>query len=63
MPRRRPHLNIDPPKMAHGDAGRIAEISEQSGQPLVPWQQECLARWESASMDKQFSEIVREQLT
>ena len=59
MPRRRPHLNIDPPKMAHGEADRMADLSERLGLPLVPWQREFLNRLESASMDKQFTEIIR----
>lgn len=45
--------------MSHGDAGRIAELCERSGQPLVPWQREWLDRAESASMAEQFGEIVR----
>jgi hypothetical protein len=63
VPRRRPHLNVDPPKMANGDADRIANMSEQFGLPLVPWQRQFLNRLESASMDKQFCEIVRDSLT
>ena len=63
MPRRRPSLNIKPPKMAHGDADRIADASEQLGLPLVPWQREFLNRLESASIDEQFAEIVRDSLT
>lgn len=56
MPRR--NLFIRAPKMSHGDAGRIAELCEQSGQPLVPWQRDVLARLESASIAEQFGEIV-----
>jgi hypothetical protein len=61
MPRRRQHLIIDAPKMAHGDADRIADLCEQVGLPIVPWQRDFLTRLESASMDKQFREIVREE--
>lgn len=56
-------LNIKPPKMAHGDADRMADTSEQLGLPLVPWQRDFLNRWESASLDEQFAEIVRDSLT
>lgn len=55
---RRPHLNIDPPKMAHGDAVRIGDICGFAGLLLEPWQQEFLERLEAASIDKQFREIV-----
>lgn len=60
MPRRQPSLNIEPPKMKHGDADRIADMPEQVGLPLVPWQRDFLNRLESASIDKQFDEIVRD---
>ena len=55
---RRPRLNIDPPKMSHGEADRLAEFSARVGLPLVPWQCEFLRRLEAASMDKQFGEII-----
>jgi len=45
--------------MAHGDAARMAEICERFGLPLVTWQRDLLHRMESASMDQQFREIVR----
>lgn len=48
--------------MSHGDAGRIAELCEQAGQPLIPWQRHCLDLLESASIAEQFSEIVRASL-
>jgi hypothetical protein len=57
------HLNIDPPKMKHGEADKIADFTEQIGLPMVPWQREFLNRLEAASMDKQFGEIVRANLT
>lgn len=60
MPRR--NLFIRAPKMSHGDAGRIAELCERSGQPLVPWQRHCLGLLESASIAEQFGEIVRASL-
>lgn len=59
--RRRPALFIDPPKMAHGDAKRMADFSEEIGLPPVPWQKDFLERIEAASMDKQFNEIVKAQ--
>ena len=56
---RRPSLYyITPPKMAHGEADKIADFLEQMGAPLVPWQREFLNRLESASMDQQFAEII-----
>lgn len=60
MPRR--SLFIRAPKMSHGDADRIAEMCERSGQPLVPWQRDFLSRAESASIAEQFSEIMRANL-
>jgi hypothetical protein len=57
--RRQPALFVKPPKMAHGDADRMADFSASVGLPLVPWQRDFLNRWESASMDEQFGEIVR----
>jgi hypothetical protein len=63
MKRGQPWLRVNPPKMMHGDADRMADMSEQVGLPLVPWQREFLNRLESASMDKQFGEIVRNNLT
>lgn len=56
--RRQPSLNFKVPKMAHGDADRVADRSEAYGLPLVPWQRDFLNRLESASMADQFSEIV-----
>lgn len=43
----------------HGDADRLADQSEALGLPLVPWQRDFLNRIETASMNEQFSEIVR----
>lgn len=60
---RRPSLNITPPKMAHGEADKIAEFSGQIGLPLVPWQRDFLNRLESASMNQQFAEIVHASFT
>lgn len=59
MKRGQSWLNVTPPDMKHGDADRMADMSEQVGLPLVPWQRDFLNRLESASMDKQFGEIVR----
>lgn len=56
---RRPALFIKPPKMKHGDAGRMISLMEGLEMPLVPWQREFLNRLESASMYEQFMEIVR----
>jgi hypothetical protein len=63
MPRRRPTLNIKVPKMKHGEADKMADFIEQVGMPLVPWQRDFLNRLESASMDEQFGEIVRDSQT
>lgn len=56
--RRQPSLNFKPPKMAHGDADKMADQSETLGLPLVPWQRDFLNRIESASIAEQFGEIV-----
>lgn len=58
--RRQPWLNIDPPKMAHGDAERMYDALVLLGLNPVPWQHAFLNRLESASIDQQFGEIVRE---
>lgn len=47
------------PKMAHGDADRLADFCERSGLSLVPWQRDFLNRLESASIAEQFSDIVQ----
>jgi hypothetical protein len=39
------------PKLAPGDADKIAELMEANGLPLVPWQREFLKRLEAASAD------------
>lgn len=57
--RRQPSLHIKPPKMAHGDADRMADMTEALGVYLVPWQRDLLNRLESASITEQFNEIVR----
>lgn len=57
--RRRPSLNFKPPKMRHGDADRLADLTEAVGLPLVPWQRDFLNRIETASMNEQFAEIIR----
>ena len=59
MSGRRPRLNVKPPKMAHGDADKMADQSEALGLPLVPWQRDFLNRLESASIYEQFNEIIR----
>lgn len=59
MPYRNPRFDFGSTKMAHGDAARMAEICERFGLPLVTWQRDLLHRMESASMDQQFREIVR----
>lgn len=59
MPRRRPYLLVEPPKMTHGDADRLADISASLGRPLVPWQRDFLNRIETASINQQFADIVR----
>lgn len=60
--RNQPSIFITPPKMAHGDADRLADISAAIGLPLEPWQRDFLNRIESASMLEQFNEIVRASL-
>lgn len=59
MTRRRPSLNVKVPKMAHGDAERMYDFCVLNGLDPVPWQFELLRKWESASMDEQFGEIVK----
>lgn len=59
MPRRQPSLNIDLPNMKHGDAERMYNFCVLNGLDPVPWQFDFLNRLESASIDKQFDEIVR----
>jgi hypothetical protein len=60
--RRQPGLFVKPPKMAHGDADKQADLCDALGLPLVPWQRDFLNRLESASMCEQFDQIVRANL-
>ncbi|ORV13567.1 hypothetical protein AWB94_04930 [Mycolicibacterium canariasense] len=57
--RRQRTLAIELPRMAHGDADRMADLCEHVGRPLVPWQRDLLRQMESASIAEQFNGIVR----